>query len=297
MIENILLSEMNIKAAAAQAMTAEEKDKLFKAIGYQENAAPTELPITYVATRLQFELNSLEISIKSDINGGKAVENVILLQLNQVQCAVSQRPSAQSIHLNLNMRELWVHGLHQKSFSPTLIRQQVKTNDSLLCVEFESNPIDKECDQRVKVKSQPIQIVYDGETIIQLLKVFQTPKTATISQLQDAAAERLVGIKERSASGLQYAISSHPRLELDIKLMPSYFLIPFGGMYRKNESLLVLSLGKLKIQTEPRTMSEKSVRTMHEKGAKADEILAELISQSYDKFMLEISDMQVSLFI
>lgn len=163
-------------------MTPEEKEKLFKAIGYQENAAPTELPETYTATRLLFQLNSLELSIKSDIAGGKAVENVLLLQLNHVQCAVSQRPSAQSINLNLNMRELWVYGLQQKSFMPIMIRSQIKSNDSLLNVDFESNPIDRLCDQRVKVKSQPIQIVYDGETVIQLLKVFQTPKTATLSQ-------------------------------------------------------------------------------------------------------------------
>ncbi len=223
----------NIKAAAAQAMTPEEKEKLFKAIGYQESASPTELPETYIAMRLMFELNSLEVSIKSNITSEKAVENVILLQLNRVQCEVNQRPSAQSIKVNLAMRELLVYGLKQKEFLPVLIRQQIESNDSLLNVMFESNPIDKGCDQRVKVQSQPIQIVYDGETFIQLLKVFQTPKTTTLSQLQDAAAEKLVGIKERSAIGLQYAITSHPRLEIDIILMPSYFLIPLGGIYKK----------------------------------------------------------------
>lgn len=40
-------------------------------------------------------------------------------------------------------------------------------------------------------------------------------------------------------------------------------------------------------------MTEKSVRLMHQKGANADEILAELISQSYDKFEFEIQDIQV----
>ena len=52
-------------------------------------------------------------------------------------------------------------------------------------------------------------------------------------RLQDVAAEKLINIKERSATGLQYAIASHPRLELDIVFMPSYFLIPSGGTYLK----------------------------------------------------------------
>ena len=194
-------SEDDIKKKFQAAMTPGEKEKLFKAIGYQENALPTELPENFVAMKMHFELNCLEVSIKSNIES--SVQNVILLQLNHVKCSVSQRPSAQSIALNLNMRELQVFGLQQKQYLPVMIQSQVESTSSLLDVNFESNPLDKKCDQRVKVTSQPIQIVYNGVTVIELLKVFQTQKTATLSQLQDVAAEKLVGIKERSATGLQ----------------------------------------------------------------------------------------------
>lgn len=172
----------DIKKKFQAAMTGDEKEKLFKAIGYQENAVPTELPETFVAMKLQFELNSLEISIKSNIESENSIENVMLLQLNKVKCAIDQRPSAQSIKLNLNMQELLVYGLQQKQYLPVMIQSQVESTQSLLDVMFESNPIDKTCDQRVKVQSQPIQIVYNGETVIQLLKVFQTQKTTTLSQ-------------------------------------------------------------------------------------------------------------------
>lgn len=283
----------DIKKKFQAAMTGEEKEKLFKAIGYQENSVPTELPETFVAMKMHFELNCLEISIKSNIESEHSIENVMLLQLNHVKCSISQRPSAQSIKLNLNMQELMVYGLQQKKYLPVMIQSQLETTSSLLDVMFESNPLDKACDQRVKVQSQPIQIVYNGETVIQLLKVFQTQKTATLSQLQDAAAEKLVGIKERSATGLQYAISSHPRLEVDIAFAPSYFLIPNGGKYTKNESVLVVSLGQLVLKTEPRPKEQRSVRLMHEEGANSDQILQELISQSYDKFQFEVHNIQV----
>lgn len=111
--------------------------------------------------------------------------------------------------------------------------------------------------------------------------------------MQDAAAEKLVGIKERSATGLQYAISSHPRLEIDIAFAPSYFLIPNGGKYTKNETLLVVSLGQLVLKTEPRPIGKRSIRSMHDDGASSDQILQELISQSYDKFHFEIHNIQV----
>jgi vacuolar protein sorting-associated protein 13A/C len=280
----------DIKKKFQAAMTTEEKEKLFKAIGYQENASPVELPETFVEWRMHFELNCLEVSIKSDIES--SIENVMLLQLNQVKCSVSQRPAAQSIKVMLNMRELSVYGLQQKQYLPVLIQSQLESTDSLLDVMFESNPLDKACDQRVKVKSQPIQIVYNGQTVIELLKVFQTQKTATLSQLQDAAAEKLVDIKERSATGLQYAITTHPRMEVDILFAPSYILIPNGGKYTKNESVLVVSLGQLVLKTEPRPSEQKSVKKMHEQGANADQILQELMSQSYDKFQFEVHNIQ-----
>lgn len=172
----------DIKKKFQAAMTNEEKEKLFKAIGYQENSVATELPENFVALQMHFELNCLEVSIKSNIESERSMENVMLLQLNQVKCSIAQRPSAQSIKLNLKMQELMVYGLQQKQYLPVMIQSQLETTNSLLDVMFESNPIDKSCDQRVKVQSQPIHIVYNGETVIQLLKVFQTQKTATLSQ-------------------------------------------------------------------------------------------------------------------
>jgi vacuolar protein sorting-associated protein 13A/C len=93
--------------------------------------------------------------------------------------------------------------------------------------------------------------------------------------------------------GLQYAITTHPRIKIDIILSPSYFLIPNGGKYTKNESVLVVSLGQLILRTEPRPLNQRSVKTMHTEGANSDEILNELILQSYDKFEFEIQNMQV----
>lgn len=170
----------DIKKKFQAAMTVEEKDKLFKAIGYHENTVPTELPETYVAVMLQFELN-LEVSIKSSIENNKNI-NVILLKLNKVKCCFSQRPRA--IKLNIEIQELWIYGLQQQQYLPVMVQSLESTlsQHALLDVLFESNPIDKGCDQRVKIQSQPIQIVYNSETIFQLFEVFQTKKTATLSQ-------------------------------------------------------------------------------------------------------------------
>lgn len=64
-------------------------------------------------------------------------------------------------------------------------------------------------------------------------------------------------------------------------------------IYRQ-ESVLVLSLGKLIVRTEPRLGNETDIRSMHQAGANQEEIMAKIISYSYDRFTFEILDVQVS---
>ncbi|XP_058466266.1 intermembrane lipid transfer protein Vps13 isoform X2 [Malaya genurostris] len=291
----------DIKKQFEAAMTPEEKAKLFNAIGYHEQDSPTELPEYYVAQVLQFELKSLEVSIKSEITVdsqekllkfARPLERIMLLELNNVICSVQQRPSAAAMKVALSMQELTISGLRQNESLPIIVKSQLDRSDTLLDVSVETNPEDKLFDLRVEVTSRPLQIIYDAETIIQLAKIFRTPTTATISQLTDAAAEKLVNIKERSATGLQYAIANHPRMELKVDISPSYLIVPNGGLFCGRESVLIVSLGKLLVQTEARPLNQKDVHTMHEEGAKQEEILNEIIRQSYDKFVLEIRDVQ-----
>lgn len=80
------------------AMTAAEKAKLFQAIGYQENDIPTELPEHYISQMLQFELRSLEVSIKSNVSqDSKDIHRIMLLELKNVAFNIEQRPSAAAV--------------------------------------------------------------------------------------------------------------------------------------------------------------------------------------------------------
>lgn len=57
------------------------------------------------------------------------------------------------------------------------------------------------------------------------------PQNANLSELTDAAADKMSNFKERSATGIQYMIEKHTRLEVDISVMPNYVIIPHGGTY------------------------------------------------------------------
>lgn len=89
-----------------------------------------------------------------------------------------------SKRVDLKMKEFTVFGFKQSDFIPIMVKSilEATTNSSLLDIKFEMNPLDKQCDQRVDVHACPLQIVYDAETIIQLLQVFKMPSNANLAE-------------------------------------------------------------------------------------------------------------------
>lgn len=63
---------------------------------------------------------------------------------------------------------------------------------------------------------------------------------------------------------------------------------------RNKVPVIVVSLGKIMFKSEPRPLVIKDVASMATSGASSQDILKEMMSQSYDKFNLSIQDIQVS---
>lgn len=194
----------------------------------------------------------------------------------------------------MGIQTFTVFGVKQSEIVPMICSKLGALNTTLLDVAFETNPIDKLCDQRVHVSSRPLQIIYDAKTVIELARLFKPPKDLNFSQLTDVAANKIENVKERSATGLQYMVEKHTNLELKVDLMPTYLVVPHGGLYKSGEtSLLIVSLGRVLIQTEPRSTDQKDVISMASSGFESHQIMDEMLSQCYDKFQLNIQDIQI----
>lgn len=64
-----------------------------------------------------------------------------------------------------------------------MVRSLLSDRDAaLLDVKIDINPLDKRCDQRVRVSARPLQIVYDAQTIIELLKIFKLPRDSYLAE-------------------------------------------------------------------------------------------------------------------
>lgn len=75
------------------AMTPAEKERLYKAIDYQENDSGVTYPETFVATACKFVLHLLEIQVVDD----NSMTSVLNIQLKSVNCNVDLRPAANAL--------------------------------------------------------------------------------------------------------------------------------------------------------------------------------------------------------
>lgn len=60
---------------------------------------------------------------------------------------------------------LEVTGVSQEKCTPRLLSSRTVYSDdstSLLSIMFETNPLDEKADQRIRIESQPLEIVYDA---------------------------------------------------------------------------------------------------------------------------------------
>ncbi|XP_034937793.1 vacuolar protein sorting-associated protein 13 isoform X2 [Chelonus insularis] len=289
--------ELNSAAAIMkkfeEAMTPAEKEKLYRAIDYQENSAPAHYPETYEMIDMTFYLHGLQVII---CDTEKECPDVLDIQFNGVRSCFKSRPAANAIYVAASVNEMKALGVKQQEQIPFLIKTDSKErNDVLFSVSYEKNPLDKSCGDRIIVKSQSVCFIYDAQTVIELVKLFKIQNQSALNQISAAAAERLEGLKEMSALGLEYAIEKHSQLDIQVHLEASQLVVPRTGFYTGSESVIVINLGSLTVRSLEKPSSElasTSVRQMVSMGKSEEDIMTHLRQHSYDKFELKIVNFQ-----
>ncbi|KAK9871302.1 hypothetical protein WA026_011571 [Henosepilachna vigintioctopunctata] len=274
-------------------LTSEEKQKLYKAIGYHSGMPPPIYPESYVDLTATFLLRTLELEIKDE---KMSTKTALFTELKGVKCKYETRASANALKVQVKVDEFTTHGLEQDGVIPSIITSEMGCGDSgLLEVTFETNPLDKKYDQRLHLVARPIKIIYDAVTINKIVDIFYVENEDDLEQIQAAAAGQVMNFKEKSTTGLQYAIDQHTLLDLRIDLQAPIILIPYGGKYTSVENIIVLNLGNLKIHTVERPPSAMNVRKMYAEGKQPADVLKEMVDQIYDRFQLEFTELQILL--
>ncbi|XP_058492942.1 vacuolar protein sorting-associated protein 13A isoform X2 [Solea solea] len=264
-------------------LTPAEKSKLYTAIGYSETVVNPNLPKNFEDMKVNFHMERLTVSFQ-DKNDKNEIIRVTVEELNST---LAQRPGAQAIKVTAQLTLFEVTGLANGRPAPTLLSSRKAATGSgtpLLSILFETNPLDESADQRLRVESQPLEIIYDATTVNGMAVFFMPPDDLRLDELTNATLMKLEQFKDRTSTGLMYVIETQKVLDLKVNLMASYVIIPQTGFYNGTQNILLLDLGHFKISSQSRG-------DLPLLSASPSNI-EDLMSRAYDSFDIKLSSLQ-----
>ncbi|XP_028269802.1 intermembrane lipid transfer protein VPS13A isoform X2 [Parambassis ranga] len=264
-------------------LTPAEKAKLYTAIGYSETAANPNLPKNFEDMKVNFHMEKLSVSIKDN----RDKNELIKLTVGELQSTLTQRSGAQAIKITAKLSLFEVTGLASDRPAPILLSSRKAATGAgtpLLCILFETNPLDASADQRLHVESQPLEIIYDAITVNSMSAFFMPPEDLQLDELTNATLMKLEQFRDRTATGLMYVIETQKVLDLKVNLMASYVIIPQSGFYNGTQNILLLDLGHFK-------MSSLSKKHLPQLSACTSNI-EDIMSRAYDSFDIQLSSLQ-----
>ncbi|KAL6114111.1 vps13a [Pungitius sinensis] len=264
-------------------LTPAEKSKLYTAIGYSEATANPNLPKDFEDMKVNFHMERLSISIKDN----KDKNEIIRLTVGELKSTLTQRAGAQAIKLTAQLSLFEVTGLASDRPAPTVLSSKKAATGAgtpLLCILFETNPLNESANQRLHVESQPLEIIYDAITVNSMSAFFMPPDDLQLDELTNATLMKLEQFRDRTATGLMYVIETQKVLDLKVNLMASYVIIPQTGFYNGTQNILLLDLGHFK-------MSSKSQQHLPQLSAFSSNI-EDIMSRAYDSFDIQLSSLQ-----
>lgn len=279
-----------IKEVQKEFSDESEKEKLYKAINYDENQKDQTYPLGYSAFKISFLIRSINLNITDK----KQKINISEFLLSEVKLQLSVLPTSNGIDLMLSINSMKMFGLHDKK-TPIIEPILSKKSTNMIEVEFILNPYKEELvyDFGVKIQAQGLKMVYDKETIDRLIEMTSVTKDISLDELQTLASLKLNEFKQRSAISLEHAIENHKKLNLSLNIEPSFILVPETGSIQKANNVLLVSLGHFDISSKLLDYDKKEFEAMTDKSA--SERLEFFRNNAYEKYLLNICKVQLIL--
>ncbi|KAL3106032.1 hypothetical protein niasHT_022213 [Heterodera trifolii] len=251
-------------------LTPQEKERLFDAIDYQENMPPTDYPKHFVENLFKLNLKTLMLKL----------DDVMELRFSQLSAKLEQRSAASAMRFTSAVKSLEMHAGTESMLHMT------ETDRAWLTLEFETNPLEGDFDQRVSLNIAPVMFKYHAPAVNKALDVFRPPKSVRLHQLTTLAIARYEDVKARSATALQHMVDVRKKLKLEVKIDPAIFVVCSGGAFDPTKTTLIAELGQLKLNTldEPSTKAYEHI---------TDQRLRSLVAKAYDNFQLCLSNLRL----
>jgi len=279
-------------------MSDDEKKKLFEAIGYDgEDTSAGNYPKEFIDFDLNVRLQLLDINIWAKLNDDDSQFRIVTrVSIPDTGLHFQRRPAADAMAVFVDLGSFQVFGIatnlndNELSFkSRPVLAQPVNVNASeskLLKIEFETNPLNKKSDYRVKIVSQSLEIKYNAPTINKLNEFFEQDTQRNLQSVKQAAYSTYADVKQRSFILMKHNIEKIKVLDIDVDINSTYFLLSENGVYQENSPAICMDFGHLIIQ---RDLTKDTETTFSRETMSIEEAR----EKSYTQFKLNLTDVQL----
>ncbi|KAI8911617.1 hypothetical protein EDD86DRAFT_202866 [Gorgonomyces haynaldii] len=162
-------------------------------------------------------------------------------------------------------------------------------NSPFFSLQFSHLPLDKRADDAVRIRMLPLQVMLNPQlldTIFAFFKVDQR-EFETLSSLQAAAQGAFAGVTAQTRAGLEFAISEHKTIDVNVDIDAPIVYIPTQNTI-SDCSMLVIDAGHFTVRSDLIKQEERKKR-----DSLSGESFEKLVDYIYDKFTFSLNALQV----
>ena len=313
------------QAADQTQMTEDDRKKLYDAIDFDEKQSAAEavdMPKEAVKLQVDMNLSTGSFTLRRDPHGKRT--DILRLLFDDFSTEFIQRTDSTLLDLSLGgMRlydgstegNLFEQMLQVKDAPPVPDSERVQElgddgkpknddekskaesdedQDPFFSMSFENNPLDGRADSALTVKLKAMEIIYNPNFIVQVTKFFKPPEKhmESIGALMETAGSTVEGIRQQTRAGLEYALSEHKTIDVQLDLQAPLIIVP-DSVTKKSSICLILDAGHASVRSD--LIDKKTLEDIRNKQKQqySEQDYRQLESLMYDKFMLKLESTQV----
>ncbi|KAK5739690.1 Vacuolar protein sorting-associated protein 13 [Elasticomyces elasticus] len=308
-------------------MSEQQRKELYQAIDFDEKKSLSEavdMPREAVKMQVDMSLKSGGVTLRRDPHGKKT--DILRLLFDDFSTEFTQRTDSTLVNLSLGgMRlydgstegNLYEQMLHVKDAAPIAGKDRItelgddekenfkdaKTDadeeeeeeaDPFFAMTFEQNPLDGHADSAVDLKLKAMEVVYNPNFVVQVVKFFKPPEQhdESIGALMEAAGSTVEGLRQQTRAGLEYALQEHKTIDLRLDMQAPLIIVP-DSVTKNSTICLILDAGHASVRSE--LIDKKHIEDIQNKQKQqyTEADFQQLESLMYDKFQLKLQSTQV----
>ncbi|KAK3069505.1 Vacuolar protein sorting-associated protein 13, partial [Teratosphaeriaceae sp. CCFEE 6253] len=306
-------------------MSEQQRKELYQAIDFDEKknlSESVDMPREAVKLQVDMSLKTGGVTLRRDPHGKRT--DMLRLLFDDFSTELTQRTDSTLMNVSLGGMRLYDGSTEGNLYEQMLqVKDAASTSDSkritelsegdenykdakadasddedesdpFFTMQFEQNPLDGHADSVVDLKLKAMEIVYNPNFVVQVVKFFKPPVSHndSIGALMEAAGSTVEGLRQQTRAGLEYALQEHKTIDLQLDLQAPLIIVP-DSVTKKSTICLILDAGHASVRSDlidKRHLEE--IQNKQKQQYTADDF-KQLENMMYDKFQLKLESTQV----